>query len=130
MTNKRNTPAAPGVLAAALLLVACAAGATPAQQVEPYLRARASSNVNQMVSLSCGAWEAQARIEASSFKALNARVEGLTCQAGASEGAVTYVGCAGKIVTSYNGESREVSLADKQFKTVSEGGEWRVCGYR
>ncbi len=125
MIKIRNT-----TLAAAVLLVACAAGATPAQQVETYLQARASSNVNQMVSLSCGAWEAQARIEASSFKALNARVDGLTCQAAGSDGPVTYVGCAGKIITSYNGESREVSLADKQFKTVNEAGEWRVCGYR
>jgi hypothetical protein len=130
VTKKRNTTVAAGVLAAALLLAACAASATPAQQVETYLRARASSNVNQMVSLSCGAWEAQARIEASSFKALNARVEGLTCQVAGTEGAATYVGCGGKIITSYNGESREVSLADKQFRTVSEGGEWRVCGYR
>ncbi len=130
MTKKQNTPAGPAALAAVLLLAACAAGTTPAQQVETYLRARAASNVNQMVSLSCGAWEAQARIEASSFKALNARVEGLTCQSGGSEGNVTYVGCAGKIITSYNGESREVSLADKQFKTINEGGEWRVCGYK
>ena len=130
MTKTRNTTAAVGALPAVLLLVACAVGATPAQQVESYLRARAASNVNQMVSLSCGAWEAQARIEASSFKALNARVEGLTCQVGGSERDVTFVGCAGKIITSYNGESREVSLADKQFKTVNEGGEWRVCGYR
>jgi ABC-type phosphate transport system substrate-binding protein len=130
VTKKRNPTAAAGVLAAAFLLAACATSAPPAQQVETYLRARASSNVNQMVSLSCGAWEAQARIEASSFKALNARVDGLTCQASGSDGAVTFVGCAGKIITSYNGESREVSLADKQFKTVNEGGEWRVCGYR
>ncbi|HQV27256.1 MAG TPA: hypothetical protein PLG23_03020 [Thermoflexales bacterium] len=130
MIKKRIPTMAIGVLAATLLIAACAAGAPPAQQVETYLRARASSNVNQMVSLSCGAWEAQARIEASSFKALNARVEGLTCQVAGSEGSASYVACAGKIVTSYNGESREVSLAEKQFKTVNEGGEWRVCGYR
>ena len=130
MTKKRNTIVANGVLAATLLLAACAAASTPTQQIETYLRARASSNVNQMVSLSCGAWEAQARIEASSFKALNARVEGLTCQVAGTEGTATFVGCAGKIITSYNGESREVNLADKQFKTVNEGGEWRMCGYR
>jgi hypothetical protein len=130
VTKKRNTTVAAGALAAALFLAACAASATPAQQVETYLRARAASNVNQMVSLSCGAWEAQARIEASSFKALNARVEDMTCQVAGTEGSATFVGCAGKIITSYNGESREVSLADKQFKLISEAGEWRVCGYR
>ena len=83
-----------------------------------------------MVSLSCGAWEPQARIEASSFKSLNARVDGLACQVAGTDAAASYVSCAGKIVTSYNGESREVSLADKQFKLVSEAGEWRVCGYK
>ncbi|MBK8835987.1 MAG: hypothetical protein IPO29_14440 [Anaerolineae bacterium] len=55
MIKKRIPTMAIGVLAATLLIAACAAGAPPAQQVETYLRARASSNVNQMVSLSCGA---------------------------------------------------------------------------
>ena len=29
-------------------------------------------------------------------------------------------------------QQKQVSIvpADKQFKTVNEGGEWRVCGYR
>lgn len=112
------------------MVAACASASNSSQQVEAYLKARAAGNANQMVSLSCAAWEPQARIEASSFKALNARVEGLTCQSTGTEGQASFVGCAGKIITSYNGESREVNLADRQFKTLHESGEWRVCGYR
>lgn len=118
------------LLLSAALVAACAAASDPARQAEAYLRARADSNVNQMISLSCAAWEPQAKIEATSFRSLNARVEGLACSVSATEANTAFVACAGKIVTSYNGESREVNLADRQFKLANEGGDWRVCGYR
>lgn len=111
------------------LLTGCGAGG-PEKQVEAYLKARAEGNANQMVSLSCSSWEGQARIEASTFKSLNARIEGLMCSAGDTQGNASTVTCAGKIITSYNGESREVNLADKRYALTLDGGEWRVCGYR
>ena len=56
--------------------------------------------------------------------------EGLRCQASEPQGDTVFVACAGKIVTSYDGERREFDLAERQFRLVAEAGEWRMCGYR
>jgi hypothetical protein len=83
-----------------------------------------------MIGLSCPDWEAQARIEASTFKALNAQLDGMSCEDSRADGNTTLVSCKGKIVTTYNGETREWSLSERQFKTVLDDGEWRMCGYQ
>ena len=36
----------------------------------------------------------------------------------------------GKIVTRYNGESRDWRLDQRPFVSTLEGGEWRMCGYK
>ena len=113
-------------------LLACQAGAAgdPAQTVQSYLQARTQSDVDKMISLSCSAWEAQARIEAASFKSMKASLDGVTCKAAGASGGSTLVSCTGKIVTSYNGESRDWSVSDHQYKVVQDQGEWRMCGYQ
>src|SRR5512144_3084627 len=83
-----------------------------AQAIEAYLQARVQSNVDQMTLLSCPDWEAQARLEATSFQSMNARLDGVSCQAGSGDSATTLVTCQGKIVTTYQGETREWSVAD------------------
>ena len=110
-------------------LAACKSPGTAAGAVQSYLEARVQSNVNQMINLSCPAWEAQARIEASTFQAMQARIEGLTCAENGADGNYTRVACQGKIVTTYQGETREWNLSDHQFKLIQDDGEWRMCGY-
>ncbi len=115
-----------------ITLMACRAGAAgdPAQTVQSYLQARTQSDVDRMIGLSCSAWESQARIEATSFKSMKASLDGVTCKTAGSSGNATLVSCSGKIVTSYNGESRNWSVSDHQYKVVQEQGEWRMCGYQ
>ncbi len=122
-----------GLALVAMLLVAC--GSTggevsgAARNIESYLQARVASDTDQMITLSCAAWEPTARIESTSFKSLKARLDGMTCTATA-DGAAANVTCVGKILTTYNGEDRELNLADKSFRSVQEAGEWRMCGYK
>ena len=118
------------LLAAGLLLTACQSQVSQADTIQTYLQARVQSDVNQMVSLSCPEWEGQARIEASTFQALKAQLQDVSCAEASASGGVALVACKGKIVTTYNGESREWNLADHQFKLVQQDGEWRMCGYQ
>jgi hypothetical protein len=114
------------------LSVACGGGilGDPARKVERYLQARVEGDVNRMIALSCAAWEANARLEATSIQGRSPALEGLRCQASEPQGDTVFVACAGKIVTSYDGERREFDLAGRQFRLVAEAGEWRMCGYR
>lgn len=118
------------LLIAAFLLAGCKSQAGAADSIMAYLQARVQSDVDKMIGLSCPDWEAQARIEASTFKALNAQLDGVSCQDASADGSATLVSCTGKIVTTYNGETREWPLSDRQFKTVLDDGEWRMCGYQ
>ncbi len=118
-----------------LVLAGCGADnssgdtAGAARAVEAYLEARVQQNVEKMTLLSCPAWEAQARVEAISFQSMDASLEGVTCEASGSQGANTLVDCAGKIVTTYQGEVREWSVSDHPYVVVQQEGEWRMCGY-
>jgi hypothetical protein len=118
-----------------LLLAGCQAGsnggdtAGAARTVEAYLQARVEENVEQMTLLSCPAWEAQARLEAVSFQSMDATLDGVTCEAGGAQGDGTLVNCQGQIVTTYQGEVREWSVAEHPYVVVQQEGEWRMCGY-
>jgi hypothetical protein len=118
------------LLALALFAAGCQSGqGGAASAIEKYLQARAASDVDQMTLLSCPGWEAQARVESASFKSMNAKLDGVTCQVSGSEGGSTLVTCQGKIVTTYQGEARQWSVGDHPFKVVQQDGEWRMCGY-
>lgn len=119
--------------AAGLLLAGCGADqgsqTGAASAVEAYLQARVQKNVEQMALLSCPEWEAQARLEAVSFQSMDASLEGVICQANGAQGANTLVDCEGKIVTTYQGEVREWSVAEHAYVVARQDGEWRMCGY-
>jgi hypothetical protein len=132
--NRRKVLLA-GFVAATVLLIACQSSSTdPAGQnpagapkvVEQYLQARVKADVNQMIALSCAAWESQAKVEASTFQSLKAEIEGMTCSVSGSEGGSAFVACQGKIKTTYNGESKERDLAQQQFKLMYEGSDVRL----
>lgn len=115
-----------------IMLAGCQAAAddqAPARAVEAYLAARVESNIDQMTLLSCPPWEAQARVEATSFQSMDARLDGVSCEVSGTDGDNTLVTCQGKIVTTYQGETREWSVSDSPYVTVLDGGEWRMCGY-
>jgi hypothetical protein len=105
-------------------------GDSPVKAVETYLNLRVSSDAPKMLAISCKDWEGQATIEADSFKAMTASLNGMVCAENGKDGAYTVVSCQGKLVTQYNGESRERDLADKPFRTIQEDGQWKVCGYK
>jgi hypothetical protein len=111
-----------------LLLAACAGsgGGEPSAAMMAYLQARVEADATKMQNLSCADWEAQAAIQAQSFRAMNAQLKDVTCTTGGQDGDFTQVTCAGKIITSYNGENREWELGSYQMK--QEDGEWKMCG--
>ena len=101
-----------------------------AAAIEAYNQALVAKDANQLSTLSCAAWEADAKNELDSFGAVSARLEGASCQVSAKDGEYTLVSCTGKIIADYNGENLEINLADRTYKAINEGGEWRMCGYR
>jgi hypothetical protein len=118
-------------LAVAFFLTGCQGGGPSgaASAIQKYLQARAASDVDQMTLLSCPAWEGQARVEAASFKSMNAKLDGVTCQVSGSDGGTTLVTCQGHITTTYQGEARQWTVGDHPFKVVQQDGQWLMCGY-
>ena len=113
-----------------LSLAACQKNDSAAQTVEAYLQARTQSDETRMINLSCADWEAEARTEAASFKSMNAKLDGVTCQNTSGDNSTATVACQGKIVTAYNGDTRDWPLAGREYKLVRQDGEWRMCGYK
>ena len=111
-------------------LAACQKSDSAGQAVVAYLQARAQSDETQMINLSCSDWEAGARTEAASFKSMNAKLDGVTCQTVSGDANAAVVTCQGKIVTAYNGDTRDWPLAGRQYSLVRQDGEWRMCGYK
>ncbi|RMG62975.1 MAG: hypothetical protein D6709_09785 [Chloroflexi bacterium] len=119
-------------LGLSIALVACggAPAGDPAQRIEAYLQARVKGEVERMIALSCAAWEPNARLEATSIQGRSPSLDALACRTDATEGDTALITCTGRIITNYDGERREFNLAERQFKAIQEGGEWRMCGYR
>ncbi len=122
------------ILLTCIVLLACTGGGADAAQapkvIEAYLQARVKADVDRMISLSCADWEAKARVEATSAKSQNEQLKDMVCTLGATDGTVQLVQCSGKILNSYNGETRERNLSERTFRAVADGGEWRMCGYK
>jgi hypothetical protein len=93
-------------------------GESPAATaIQRYVQARVARDANRAIALSCADWEKQARIEVSSLRA-EAQLEGLACRENGTSGEFTLVDCSGKILTSYNGETRALDLSRRQFRAV------------
>lgn len=110
----------------AIALAACAEEGDPVETVEQYLNARVESDAEKLQSLACAAWEQEAVLQADSFRSMDASLEDVTCQKDGKDGDYTLVACEGKIVTSYNGETREWALG--RYQLLQEDGEWKMCG--
>ena len=113
-----------------LTLAACSQPEGPGKVAESYWQARVASDLNKMLSLSCKAYEGDARTEAVSFQSMKASLEGMACTADSEQGNDAVVSCKGDLKTTYAGETRTRSLADKKIKLLKEDGQWKVCGYQ
>jgi outer membrane lipoprotein-sorting protein len=114
-------------LLASLVLAGCAQGSA-ADVVEKYLEAKVASDADELVSLSCKDWEAQAELAANSFETVDAEIHDMSCKENGEDGNYTLVSCEGKIVVAYRGESREFNLNDSTYRAIEEDGEWKMCG--
>ena len=70
------------------------------------------------------------RLDADTFAINPATAENVQCKTAGEDGDATLVSCTGKLVLDYNGEKQEIDLADRTYRVVQEGGEWRMCGYK
>jgi hypothetical protein len=115
------------------LLTACggaAAGGGAPQAVEAYLQALVAGDQPKLTSLSCAAWEENAKLEVDSFQGVKAALDGVSCKETGKDGDAALVTCDGKIVATYGNENQELPLNARTYKAVQEGGEWRMCGYQ
>lgn len=116
-----------------LLLAGCAesglsafesiAGSEAVPVVEQYLRAKVAGDRDAMAPLICAALESTLDMEATSFSAVEAEIEGLECTYSLADDTVT---CAGTINAQYGLETRSFSLGT--YSVVREDGAWRWCG--
>lgn len=100
-----------------------------AQAIFNYLVARAKTDLDSTLALSCAAWDAQAAVEVTSFRSMNAVLEGVSCAANGQAGDFTLVTCGGKMITTYGGESREWDLSSFVYQAALDDGQWTMCGY-
>jgi hypothetical protein len=115
-----------------IMLAACnnAQPDTPVGVVQSYVQARVTSDESKLITLSCKAQESQAKKDADSFRSMKATLDSITCKQAGTDSSFSIVACEGKIITEYAGETRDWNLADRNFKTIQEDGQWKVCGYK
>lgn len=114
------------MIALLLVLASCAQSVTPAQTIEKYLQARVASDTTTLQQLACADWEAQAALEAESFRSANGQLEDMVCRETGQADGYTVVECDGRLLTTYDGETRERELG--AYRLLQEGGEWKMCG--
>ena len=121
------------IIVSLLVLTGCNK-ANPVDQapaaVEAYLQALVAKDANQMINLSCAAWEAGAKQELNSFAAVKLTLEDLNCQEAGKSADFILVSCNGTLTASYGAEDLEINIAERTFQVVKEGDEWRMCGYK
>ena len=97
--------------------------------IEEYINALVNKYENTLIIYSCVDWESEAKSEFNSFSAVSVSLEDLTCQETGQDGDYTIVSCEGIIIANYGNEVLEINLADQNYLSIYEGGEWRMCGY-
>ena len=106
------------------------ASSGPTGAIEAYVKALVDKDANQVINLSCAAWEEQARQELRSFDANKMELNALQCEEAGKEGEATLVKCTGTILANYGAEEMSIDLSAWIYKAIQEGGEWRMCGYQ
>jgi hypothetical protein len=112
------------------ILAACTPTDQAARAVEDYYQALVDKDAERAISLACADWELNAQMETDSFQAVDARLDGLTCQQSGADGDMLLVTCEGQIAMSYNGEDQFLDLSRQTFQVENRGGDYLFCGYR
>lgn len=97
--------------------------------VERYLGALVARDLNSMIAASCSDWEADARVEFDSFNAVSLQLENLQCRQTRGQDEFALVTCTGSLIANYGAEQLEIDVANRTFRVINQGGEWRMCGY-
>lgn len=114
------------------LLTACSSSKSdePARAVEAYWQALVAQDSARLSSLSCAAYAPEAQNTLESFKSVTVKLNDLACSSTSKSGSDATVHCTGTIVASYGAEDLTINLADRDYSSVKEGGEWLMCGAR
>lgn len=117
---------------AAAILAACAGAESSSAPgaIEAYFKALVAKDPTAAINASCSEWEDDAKQESDAFAAVEPTLEGLACSVSGADGDGTLVTCQGVIKVTYDNEQQEISLANRTYLAVQDGGEWRMCGYR
>jgi len=116
-----------------ILLVSCSGSSSSgaaATAVQDYWQAMVARDLNQVIALSCTAWEAQARTEFNSFSAVTLKLEDVACAVKSQASGEAQVTCNGAIIANYGAEDLTIDIANRTYLVVNESGEWRMCGYQ
>jgi len=120
------------VMLLAIILSGCdqsnAADASAA--VEAYYKAMVDKDRDEFISLFCAEWEAQALTDFDAFGAVDASLEGFSCEEiEAAEDSAT-VSCKGGILVVYgDDDNRLFDLDEYTYQVSKEDGEWQMCGH-
>jgi hypothetical protein len=121
-----------GLAVVCLAFAACASsdsGGAP-KAIETYINALVSKDRDAAVTASCADWEENAKLEVDSFAAVDPTLDNLSCTASGTDGDSTLISCKGAINVTYNNEQQQLSLENRTYVAVQEGGDWRMCGYK
>ena len=113
-----------------LALGACASSDMAAQTVQDYYQAIVDGDAERALALSCADWEFNAQMEVDSFQAVDASLDGFTCEQTGTDGDMAIVTCQGQIVMSYDGEDQYLDLSGQTYQVQNARGDWLFCGYR
>jgi hypothetical protein len=110
-----------------VLLSACAASG-PDKAIEAFWQALVAKDAAQVSSLSCAAYEPEAKTTLESFNAVETKLKDLACTVKSQEGDTASVSCTGSIIATYGSEDMTIDLAARAYTAKKEGGDWRMCG--
>lgn len=96
--------------------------------IERYLQARVDSDEDLLYEITCAELEAQIPMQASSFAAVDASLQGMACALNGVEGEYTLVTCEGAFFIEYGEEQQNSEIPLETYRAIEEGGEWKACG--
>lgn len=113
-----------------VLLAACSSSdSSSGTAIEAYLNALVTKDAIGAVNRACLVWEENARAEGSSFEAVEARLESVSCSEIGEQNDFKIVACDGSIIANYGGEDKDIDLGDRNYLVIFEDSEWKMCGY-
>ncbi len=115
------------IFSALILLSACAASG-PDKAIAAFWQALVAKDSAQVSSLSCAAYEPEAKTTLESFNAVETKLKDLSCSVISQEGDTASVSCSGSIIATYGSEDMTIDLAARTYTAKKEGGDWRMCG--